>query len=57
MEWSLTTHLQRPGGEWFAQPAGLTQLTIGGKAQWFLPGTSPYQATPQPQGVLGSSGR
>jgi membrane peptidoglycan carboxypeptidase len=52
MEWTLSNHLHRPGGEWFAQPAGLNQLVVAGKVQWFLPGTSPYQPTPQPQGVI-----
>jgi membrane peptidoglycan carboxypeptidase len=55
MEWSLSQDLKRPGGEWFAQPAGLTQLYVAGKVQWFLPGTTPYQPTPPPQGIV--SGR
>ncbi len=55
MEWSLSDHLKRPGGEWFAMPAGLTQLAVAGKVQWFLPGTSPYQPTPPPQGIVGGS--
>ena len=54
MEWTLTKHLHRPGGEWFAQPAGLNRFVVAGKVQWFLPGTSPYQPTPQPQGVVGT---
>ena len=54
MEWTLTNHLHRPGGEWFAQPAGLNRFVVAGKVQWFLPGTSPYQPTPQPQGVVGT---
>jgi membrane peptidoglycan carboxypeptidase len=53
MEWTLSDHLQRPGGEWFAEPAGLNQSVVAGKVQWFLPGTSPNQATPQPQGIVG----
>jgi membrane peptidoglycan carboxypeptidase len=53
MEWTLSNHLKRPGGEWFAKPAGLSQLVVAGKVQWFLPGTSPYQPTPQPQGIVG----
>ena len=52
MEWTLNQDLQRPGGEWFAEPAGLTQLYVAGKVQWFLPGTSPYQPTPPPQGIV-----
>ncbi|MGA8923877.1 MAG: transglycosylase domain-containing protein, partial [Candidatus Dormiibacterota bacterium] len=52
MEWTLNVDLKRPGNEWFAQPAGLLQYTVAGKVQWFLPGTSPYQSTPQPQGVV-----
>lgn len=52
MEWALNVDLKRPGNEWFAQPAGLLQYTVAGKVQWFLPGTSPSQATPQPQGVV-----
>jgi len=54
MEWTLSNHLQRPGNEWFAEPAGLSQFVVAGKVQWFLPGTSPYQATPQPQGIVGA---
>jgi membrane peptidoglycan carboxypeptidase len=53
MEWTLSDHLKRPGGEWFAEPAGLNQSVVAGKVQWFLPGTSPSQATPQPQGIVG----
>ncbi len=52
MEWTLNVDLKRPGSEWFAQPPGLLQYTVAGKVQWFLPGTSPYQTTPQPQGVV-----
>jgi membrane peptidoglycan carboxypeptidase len=52
MEWTLNQDLKRPGGEWFAEPAGLTQLYVAGKVQWFLPGTSPYQPTPPPQGIV-----
>jgi membrane peptidoglycan carboxypeptidase len=55
MEWSLSDELKRPGGEWFATPAGLIQLVVAGKVQWFLPGTSPYQPTPPPQGIVGRS--
>jgi len=54
MEWTLSNHLMRPGGEWFAKPPGLVQYVVAGKVQWFLPGTSPYQATPQPQGIVGA---
>jgi hypothetical protein len=52
MEWSLNTDLHRPGAEWFSQPAGLTTYVVAGKVQWFLPGTSPYTPTPQPQGII-----
>ncbi len=52
MEWTLTTHLKRPGDEWFPRPNGLNALVVAGKVQWFLPGTSPYQITPAPQGVV-----
>ncbi|HEY1456143.1 MAG TPA: transglycosylase domain-containing protein [Candidatus Dormibacteraeota bacterium] len=52
MEWALTTHLHRPASEWFSQPAGLTTYVVAGKVQWFLPGTSPYTPTPQPQGIV-----
>ncbi len=52
MEWTLNVDLKRPGNEWFAQPPGLLQYTVAGKVQWFLPGTSPYQSTPQPQGIV-----
>jgi len=48
----LNVDLKRPGNEWFAQPPGLLQYTVAGKVQWFLPGTTPYQSTPQPQGVV-----
>ena len=54
MEWTLSDHLKRPGNEWFAEPAGLSQSVVAGKVQWFLPGTSPNQPTPRPQGVLGT---
>lgn len=57
MEWTLSNHLHRPGGEWFAQPAGLNQFVVAGKVQWFLPGTSPYQPTPPPQGVVRARAR
>lgn len=57
MEWTLNNHLMRPGGEWFAKRSGLVQYVVAGKVQWFLPGTSPYQATPQPQGIVGASAR
>ena len=57
MEWTLSQDLKRPGREWFAQPAGLTQLVVAGKVQWFMPGTSPYQPTPPPQGILGGRSR
>ena len=57
MEWSLSQDLKRPGGEWFAEPAGLTQLYVSGKLQWFLPGTSPYQPTPAPKGIVAGRSR
>lgn len=52
MEWTLSSLLKRPGNEWFSRPAGLNQAVVAGKVQWFLPGTSPYQSTPAPQGVV-----
>ncbi|HUZ86873.1 MAG TPA: transglycosylase domain-containing protein [Candidatus Baltobacterales bacterium] len=52
MEWTLNVDLKRPGNEWFAQPPGLLEHTVAGRLQWFMPGTTPYQATPQPQGVV-----
>jgi membrane peptidoglycan carboxypeptidase len=55
MEWTLSVHLKRPGSEWFAKPPGLVQSVVAGKVQWFLPGTSPYQLTPQPQGIVGGT--
>jgi membrane peptidoglycan carboxypeptidase len=54
MEWTLSDYLKRPGGEWFAEPPGLSQVIVAGKVQWFLPGTSPYQRTPPPQGIVGA---
>jgi membrane peptidoglycan carboxypeptidase len=57
MEWALSQDLKRPGDEWFAEPAGLTQLYVAGKLQWFLPGTSPYQPTPPPQGIVSGRAR
>ena len=52
MEWALNADLKRPGNEWFAQPPGLVEYTVAGRVQWFLPGTTPFQATPQPQGIV-----
>nr|MDQ6918674.1 penicillin-binding transpeptidase domain-containing protein [Candidatus Dormibacteraeota bacterium] len=46
MQYATTTVLQEPGGDWFAEPAGLDHFNVGGKLQWFLPGTNP--GTPQP---------
>ncbi len=52
MEWALNSDLHRPGGEWFSNPGGLDEYVVAGKLQWFLPGTTPYQRTPSPQGVV-----
>jgi len=46
MQWATDSVIQEPGGDWFAEPAGLLHFTVAGKVQWFLPGTSP--STPQP---------
>jgi membrane peptidoglycan carboxypeptidase len=46
MQWATDSALQEPGGDWFAEPAGLDHYNVGGKVQWFLPGTNP--STPQP---------
>ena len=51
MEWALNADLHRPGNEWYANPGGLDQYVVAGKLQWFLPGTTPYQRTPSPQGL------
>jgi membrane peptidoglycan carboxypeptidase len=46
MQWATDSALAEPGGDWFAEPAGLVHYNVGGKVQWFLPGTDP--STPQP---------
>ncbi len=46
MHWATDAVLQEPGGDWFAEPPGLDHYNVGGKLQWFLPGTNP--STPQP---------
>ena len=46
MQWATDSALQEPGGDWFAEPPGLDHYSVGGKVQWFLPGTNP--STPQP---------
>jgi membrane peptidoglycan carboxypeptidase len=46
MHWATDAALQEPGNDWFAEPPGLAHYNVGGKLQWFLPGTSP--STPQP---------
>ena len=58
MQWATDTALAEPASDWFAEPAGLDHYTVGGKLQWFLPGTSPStQAPPLPAGVISSSPR
>jgi membrane peptidoglycan carboxypeptidase len=52
MEYALRDSLKRPNNEWFGEPAGLLHYYVGGKLQWFLPGTSPSTPTPAPRGVL-----
>ena len=53
MQWATTTLLGEPAGDWFSEPAGLSHYTVGGKLQWFLPGTSPStQAPPLPAGIV-----
>lgn len=52
MHWATDTALQEPGGEWFSEPAGLDHYSVGGKLQWFLPGTNPStQQPPLPAGI------
>jgi membrane peptidoglycan carboxypeptidase len=46
MQWATDSALGEPGGDWFAEPAGLDHFNVAGKLQWFLPGTNP--STPQP---------
>ena len=59
MQFATNSVLKEPGNDWFAEPAGLQHFNVGGKLQWFLPGTSPstpapalpayiVQATPKP---------
>ena len=52
MEWALSSDLKRPGDEWFGEPSGLVHYNVGGKLQWFLPGTSPSTPVPPPQGTV-----
>ena len=53
MQWATDSALQEPGGDWFAEPAGLVHYNVGGKLQWFLPGTSPSTpAPPLPKGIV-----
>src|SRR5919204_953561 len=52
MQYALRDSLKRPNTEWFGEPAGLQHFNVGGKLQWFLPGTSPSTPTPQPKGVI-----
>jgi membrane peptidoglycan carboxypeptidase len=52
MQWA-TSFIQEPGGDWFSEPAGLDHYNVGGKLQWFLPGTSPSTPTPPlPPGIV-----
>jgi len=58
MHWATDAALQEPGGDWFAEPAGLDHYNVNGKVQWFLPGTNP--STPQPPlpaGIKGTAPR
>jgi membrane peptidoglycan carboxypeptidase len=54
MQWATDSALQEPGGDWFAEPAGLDHFNVAGKVQWFLPGTNP--STPQPPLPAGIKG-
>lgn len=45
MDQALNTMGANPS-EWFAPPAGLTQMSWGGRTLYLLPGTAPWQAPP-----------
>ena len=56
MQWATDGPLQEPASDWFAEPPGLLHYYVGGKLQWFLPGTSPStQQPPLPPGVTTSA--
>ncbi|HEX6548243.1 MAG TPA: transglycosylase domain-containing protein [Candidatus Dormibacteraeota bacterium] len=44
------------GNVWFNEPPGLQHFSVGGKVDYFLPGTNPNQPTPaMPPGTTGGS--